>query len=89
VKMLVVCSEEGKNCISMILSCIRSCMNHVDLNVFGSLPLYWISAKSQCTLIVTPYDSRTMKLDTKLGKEVLKTKCLNDTIDYSFVLGLY
>jgi hypothetical protein len=62
---------------------------HVDLNVFGSLSLYWISEKSQCTLIVTPYDSQTVKLDTKLGKEVLKPKCLNDTIDYSSVLDLY
>ena len=41
---------------------------HVDLNVFGLLLLYWISLKFQCTLIVTPYDSRTVKLDTKLGK---------------------
>ena len=62
---------------------------HVDINVFGSLPLYWISLKSQCTLIVTPYDSWTVKLDTKLGKEVLKSKCLNDTVDYSYVLDLY
>jgi hypothetical protein len=61
---------------------------HVDLNVFGSLSLYWISAKSQCTLIVTPYDSRIVKLDTKLGKEVVKPKCLNVTVDYSSVLDL-
>jgi hypothetical protein len=61
---------------------------HVDLNLFGSLSLYWISAKSQCTMIVTPYDSQTVKLDTKLGKEVLKPKCLNDTFDYSSVVGL-
>jgi hypothetical protein len=27
---------------------------HVDLNVFGSLSLYWIFAKFQCTLIITP-----------------------------------
>jgi hypothetical protein len=60
---------------------------HVDLNVFGSLSLYWISAKSQCTMIVTPYGSQTMKLDTKLGKEVLKPKCRNDIVDYS-ILGL-
>jgi hypothetical protein len=62
---------------------------HVDLNVFGSLSLYWISTKFQCTLIITPYDSWTVKLDTKLGKEVLKPKCLNDTLDYSSVLGLW
>jgi hypothetical protein len=61
---------------------------HVDLNLFGSLSMYWISAKSQCTLIVTPYDSRTVKMDTKLCKEVLKTKCLNDIVDYSFVLDI-
>jgi hypothetical protein len=61
---------------------------HVDLNVFGSMSFYWISVKSQCTLIVTPYDSRTVKLDTKLGKEVLKPKCMNDIVDYSFVLSL-
>jgi len=62
---------------------------HVDLNVFGSLLLYWISPKYQCTLIVTPYNSQTMKLDIALGKEVLKPKCLNDTIEYSSVLDLY
>jgi hypothetical protein len=62
---------------------------HVELNVFGSLLLYWIYEKYQCTMIVTPYDSRTMKLDTNLGKEVSKPKCLNDTIDYSYVLSLY
>jgi hypothetical protein len=60
----------------------------VDLNVFGSLSLYWISAKYQCTLIVTPYDIHTVKLDTKLGKEVLNPKCLNETVDASSVLGL-
>jgi hypothetical protein len=62
---------------------------HADLNVFGSLSFYWISAKSQCTLIVTPCDSRIVKLDTKLGKDVLKPKCMNDTIDYFSVLDLY
>jgi hypothetical protein len=61
---------------------------HVDLNLFGLLSLYWIFAKSQCTLILTPYDSWTVKLDTKIGKEVLKPKYLNDTIDYSYVLDL-
>jgi hypothetical protein len=61
---------------------------HVDLNVFGSLSLYWISAKSQCTLIVTPYDSWIVKMDTNLGKEVLNPKCLNDIVDYSSVLDL-
>jgi hypothetical protein len=55
--------------------------------MFGSLLVYWISAKSQCTLIVTAYDSQTVKLDTKLGKEVMKLKCLIDTVYYS-VFGL-
>jgi hypothetical protein len=62
---------------------------HVDLIVFGSLQLYGIFVKSQCTMIVTPYGSRIVKLDTKLDKEVMKPKCLNDIIDYSYVLGLY
>ena len=62
---------------------------HVDLNVFGLLSLYWISAKYQCTLMVTPYDSQTLKLDTKISKEVLNPKCLNDIVDYSSVLSLY
>jgi hypothetical protein len=59
---------------------------HVDLNAFGSLSLYWISAKFQCILIVTPYDSRTVKMDTNIGKEVLNPKCLNDIVEYSSVL---
>jgi hypothetical protein len=90
VKISTVCSEEGQNCRSMILSCTRSLMKCMWTSMcLVHCPLYWISAKSQCTLIVTPYDSQTVKLDTKLGKEVLKPKCLNDTVDYSSILGLY
>lgn len=44
---------------------------HVDLDVFSSPSLHWVFAKLQCALIVTPDDSRTMELDTKLSEEVV------------------
>jgi hypothetical protein len=61
---------------------------HMDLNVIGPLSLHWVSAKLESTLIVTPNDSRTMKLDVKLNEEVLKPKCLNGDIDHSSVLDI-
>jgi hypothetical protein len=44
---------------------------HMDLDVFCSLSLHWVSAKFQSALIVTPNDSQMMELDTKLSEEVL------------------
>ena len=61
---------------------------HVDLNVFGSLLLYWISAKYQCNLVVKPYDIQKMKLDTDISEKVLKPKCLNDIVYYSSIPDL-
>jgi hypothetical protein len=66
---------------------ISDVMN-MDLNVFGQLSLHWISTKLESTLIVTPNDIQTMELDSKLGEEVLKPKCLNNDIDHPFVLDL-
>lgn len=43
---------------------------HVDLHMFGSLLLYWIFAKLQCTLIITPENSWLIKLYSKLYEEV-------------------
>lgn len=61
---------------------------HMDLDVFGPLSLHWVSTNLESTMIVTPNDSRTMKLDVKLGEEVLKPKCLNSGVDCSYVLNL-
>jgi hypothetical protein len=60
----------------------------MDLNVFGSLSLHWVSVKLQSTLIVTPNDSWMMKLDTNIGEEVHKLKFINSDVDHSFVLNL-
>jgi hypothetical protein len=61
---------------------------HMDLDVFGPLLLHWISTKLESTLIVTPNDSWMMKLDAKLGEEVLKPKCMNSGVDRSSILNL-
>jgi hypothetical protein len=61
---------------------------HMDLYVFGSFSLHWVSAKLETTLIVTPNDSQTMKLDSNIGEEVLNPKFLNSDIKLSYVLDL-
>jgi len=45
---------------------------HVDLNIFGSMSLHWISAKLYCTPIVASNDSQMMDNDTKIIKEMLQ-----------------
>jgi hypothetical protein len=62
---------------------------HMDLNVFGPLSLHWVFAKLESTLILTPNDSRMMKLDVELSEEVIKPKFLNNDVALSFVLELY
>jgi hypothetical protein len=79
----MVCSTDKQYCKSMILSCKLFDVMDMDLDVFGPLSLHWVSAKLEITLIVTPNDSRTMNLDAKLDKEVLKPKCLISNVDRS------
>jgi hypothetical protein len=61
---------------------------HVNIYMFGSLSLYWISAKLQYTLIITPNSSRSMKQYTKLYEEVLQLDGLSCSIDCTYISSL-
>jgi hypothetical protein len=61
---------------------------HMDVDVFGSLSLHWVSTKLESNLIVTPNDSQTIKLDSNIGEYVLNPKILNSDINFSYVLDL-
>jgi len=43
----------------------------MDLYVLHLLPLYWISAKFESALVVTPDDNGLVELDAQLSEEVL------------------
>jgi len=60
----------------------------MDLDVFSSLLLHWISTNFDHSLVVTPDDNHTMELNTELSEEFMNPKCLNSDGDRSYVLIL-